>query len=46
MEKAKVWFTIMLVVLGLGWISPVFAADADFTMTVPKGWTQRTKSTA
>ena len=46
MEKAKVWLTIVLVVFGLGCIFPVFAADADFTMTVPNGWTQRTKSTA
>jgi len=46
MEKPKVWHAIALVLLGLGFISPVFAADVDFTMTVPGGWTPRTQSKA
>ena len=47
MDKARVRFTtLLLAILGLGFISPLFAADADFTMTIPSGWTQRTQSTA
>jgi predicted Zn-dependent protease len=47
MDKARFRFTtLLLAILGLGFISPLFAADADFTMTIPSGWTQRTQSTA
>jgi len=46
MNEVRVRLAALLAVLGLGLISPLFAADADFTMTVPKGWTRRAQSTA
>ena len=46
MAGKRIRLAALLAVLGLGFICPLFAADVDFTLTIPNGWTQRTQSSA
>ena len=38
--------SMQCVILSLCVLGPLAAAEVDFTMTIPAGWTQRTQSTA